>query len=54
MLDYLLDGKSKFFKLLKDLEYEKYDVLYNIAVLNSKLLKLEISPESKSNLKTVF
>ena len=33
LLDYLLEGENKFFKLLNDLEYEKYDALHNIVVL---------------------
>ena len=33
------------FNILTDLEYEKYDALHNIVVLESKLIKLEISPE---------
>ena len=45
MLDYLLVGESKVSKLLNDLEYEKLDALHNITVLESKLIKLEISPE---------
>ena len=40
-----LDGQTKIFKLLTDLEYEKNDALHNIVVLESKLIKLEISPE---------
>ena len=43
--DELLDGKTKIFKLLTDLEYEKKDVLHNSVVLELKLIKLEISPE---------
>ena len=45
LLDYLLDDENKFSKLLNDLEYEKHDALHNIIVLESKLIKLEISPE---------
>ena len=37
--------KLKFFKLLTGLEYEKYDALDNVVVLESKIIKLEISPE---------
>ena len=40
-----MDGKTKIFKLLTDLECEKNDTLHNIAVLESKLIKLEISPK---------
>ena len=42
LLDYLIDCENKFFKLLNDLEHEKYDALHNIVVLESKLIKLEI------------
>ena len=45
LLDYLLDGETKVSKLLNDLEYGKHDALHNIIVLESKLIKLEISPE---------
>ena len=42
--DELLDGETKKFKLLTDLKYEKKkkkkDALQNIAVLESKLIKL--------------
>ena len=41
LLDYLLDGETKVSKLLNDLEYEKYDALPNIVVLESKLIKSE-------------
>ena len=43
--DKLLNGETKIFKLLTDLEYEKHDALHNIVALESKLRKLEISPE---------
>ena len=33
LLDYLLDGETKVFKLLNDLEYEKHDALHNVIVL---------------------
>ena len=46
MLDHLLEGENKFSKLLTDLEYEKHDALNDIAVLESNLIKLEISPLS--------
>ena len=45
LLDHLLDGETKVSKLLTDLEYEKIEALYNITVLESKIEKLEISPE---------
>ena len=43
--DQLLAGETKICELLTDLEYEKNDALHNIVVLESKLIKLEISPE---------
>ena len=45
--DKLLDGETKIFKLLTDLGYEKHNALNYIAVLESKLIQLEIS--SKQN-----
>ena len=51
MLDYLLDGETKVSKLLNDLEYENHDALHNIIVLQSKLIKLEISPERIERIK---
>ena len=42
--DKLFDGK-KISKLLTDLKYEKHCSLNDIAVLESKLTKLEMSPE---------
>ena len=45
LMDFLLDGETKVSKLLTDLEYEKIKALHNITVLESKLEKLEISPE---------
>ena len=44
LLDYLLEGEIKVSKLLTDLEYEKIETLHNISVLESKLIKSEISP----------
>ena len=44
-------GKTKIFELLADLEYEKNDVLHNFVVLESKLIKLEISPEQIDRIK---
>ena len=44
LLNYLLDGRKFFLKLLTDLEYEKHDRLNDIAVLESKSIKLKISP----------
>ena len=43
--DHLLEGETKVSKLLTDLEYEKTETLHNIMVLESKLIKLEISLE---------
>ena len=51
LLNDLLDGENKIFKLLTDLEYEKHDALNDIAVLESKLIKLEISPERIDRIK---
>ena len=51
LLDHLLDGETKVSKLLNDLEYEKHDALHNIIVLESKLIKLEISPEQIDRIK---
>ena len=45
LLNRLLEIQNKFSELFTDLEYEKYDALNNIAVLESKLRKLEISPD---------
>ena len=45
LLDYLLGCENKFSKLLNDFEYQKHDALYNIIVLESQLIKLEMSPE---------
>ena len=50
-MDYFLDGETKFPKLLTDLKYEKHDALHNIIVLESKLVKLEISPERIDRIK---
>ena len=46
----LLDDETKIFKLLTDLKYEKH-ALNDIAVLESKLIKLEISPERSDRIK---
>ena len=43
-MNHLLDSENKFSELLTNLEYEKHDALNDIAVLDSKLIKLEISP----------
>ena len=51
LLDYLLEGETKVSKLLTDLEYEKIETLHNIMVLESKLIKLEISPERVDRIK---
>ena len=45
LLLHLLESGDKFSKLLTDLEYEKHDALNDIAVLESKLTKIEISPK---------
>ena len=36
---------------MTDLEYEKIETLHNIMVLESKLIKLEISPERIDRIK---
>ena len=51
LLDHLLGSKNKFSKLLTDSEYEKHDALNNIAVLESKLIKLEISAKRIDRIK---
>ena len=51
LLDYLLEGETKVSKLFTDLEYEKTETLHNIMVLESKLIKLEISPERIDRIK---
>ena len=51
LLDHLLEGETKVSKLLTDLEYEKIETLHNITVLESKLIKLEISPEQIDRIK---
>ena len=51
--DKLLDSETKIFKLLTDLEYEKNDALHNIVVSESKLIKLEISPERIDRIKSL-
>ena len=51
LLNHLLDGENKFSKLLNDLEYQKHDALNDIAVLESKLIKLEIPPERTDRIK---
>ena len=41
-------------KLLTDLEYEKVETLHNIMVLESKLIKLEMSPNELIEFKIWF
>ena len=48
-----MGDENKFSKLLTDLEYEKLDALHNIAVLESKLIKLEISPQQIGRIKNL-
>ena len=50
-MDYLLDSESKVSKSFTDLKYKKHDALHNIIVLESKLIKLEISPERIDRIK---
>ena len=45
----LLDRETKIFKLLTDLEYEKQNASNYTAALESKLIKLEISPDRIKN-----
>ena len=45
MLEDLLEGDNKNVKLLTSLKYEKHSPLKDIAVIESKLIKLEITPE---------
>ena len=47
--DKLLDRETKIFKLLTDLEYEKQNASNYTAALESKLIKLEISPDRIKN-----
>ena len=49
-----MDGETKILKLLTDLEYKKNDTLHNIAVLESKLIKLEISPARIDRIKNLI
>ena len=52
LLNHLLEGEYKFYQLLTDLEYEiENDVSHNVVVLESKLIKLEISPERIDRIK---
>ena len=51
LLDYSLTGETKVPKLLTDLNYEKRDTLHNIKVLESKLIKLEMSLEKMDRIK---
>ena len=51
LLNHLLEGETKIFKLLTDLEYEKDDALHNIVVLETKLIILEISPAQIDRIK---
>ena len=51
LLNDLLEGENEIFKLLTDLKYEKHSALNYIAVLESKLIKLEISPERIDRIK---
>ena len=51
LLDHLLERETKVSKSLTELEYEKIETLHNIIVLESKLIKLEISPERIDRIK---
>ena len=50
-MDYLLEGETKVSKLLNDLKYEKHDAWHSIIVLESKSIKLEISPDRIDRIK---
>ena len=50
-MDYLLDNETKVSKLLNGSKYEKHDTLDNVIVLESKLIKLETSPERIDRIK---
>ena len=54
MLDDLLEGENKISKLLTDFEYEKHSTLNDIAVLELKFTKLEISPERIDRIKNLM
>ena len=54
MLDDLLEGENKISKLLTDFEYEKHSALNDIAVLELKFTKLEISPERIDRIKNLM
>ena len=54
LLNHLLDGETKIFELLTDLEYERQEILNNIATLESKLTELKISPERIGRIKNSF
>ena len=54
LLNHLLDGQTKIFELLTDLEYERQEILNNIATLESKLTELKISPERIGRIKNSF
>ena len=44
LLDRLLYSESKISKLLTGLEYEKHNALLDITILESKIIKLGITP----------
>ena len=50
----MLDGETRIFKLITDLEYEKNEALHNFAVLESKLIKLETSPARIDRMKNLI
>ena len=55
LLNHLLDGETKIFELLTDLEYEKrQEIINNIATLESKLIQLKLSPERIGRIKNLF
>ena len=44
LLDRLLDDETKISKSLTELEFEKHSALHDITILESKLIKLGITP----------
>ena len=54
LLNHLLDSETKIFELLTDLEYERQEILNNIATLESKLIQLKLSPERIGWIKNSF
>ena len=51
LLDRLLYSESKISKLLTGLEYEKHNALHDITILESKIIKLGITPAQIDKIK---